>query len=273
MKIDLFLYEHPVFRHEEFVTWKNSQREAPLVRHSVNTALQHYIESGRIMRLRRGLYAAILPTQSADTRFIDSYLIAGRAAEDSILAYHTALELHGLAYSVFYKFTFLTHQKIKPFFLDDRQFQPVANPVALRRYKNEELGVEIFNRQGLDILVTNLERTFVDVLDRPELSGGWEEICRSINSIAVLNISKVIDYCLKFKSARLAAKVGFFLERRKGVFAATDVQLEPLHAAKPKSLEYLSKRKVKDNLLIKKWNLIVPKDILNQSWEEPNVDI
>ncbi len=272
MKIDLFLYEHPVFRHEEFAAWKNSQR-GTLIRHSVNTAIQYYVENGRIMRLRRGLYAAIPPNQPTETSLIDSYLIAGKAAADSILAYHTVLELHGLAYSIFSKFTFLTHQKIKPFFLDNRRFQPVLNPVVLRQYQSEEVGIETINRQGLDILVSNLERTFVDILDRPELSGGWEEVCHAIDSITVLNIGKVIEYCLKFKSARLAAKVGFFLEQRKGVFAATEIQLKPLLAVKPKAPEYLSKRRVQDAALIKKWNLIIPKDILNRSWEEPNVDI
>jgi len=27
MNIDTFFHEHPVFRHEEFTTWKNKQKE------------------------------------------------------------------------------------------------------------------------------------------------------------------------------------------------------------------------------------------------------
>ncbi len=114
VNIDLFFYEHPVFRYEEFASWKTSQ--GAIREHSINTALQHYLKSGRIMRLRRGLYAVVPPNQSPETMTIDPYLIAALVVEDSILAYHTALELHGVAYSAFQKFTFTTQQKIKLFF-------------------------------------------------------------------------------------------------------------------------------------------------------------
>ncbi len=89
-----------------------------------------------------------------------------------MLAYHTALELHGVAYSAFGQLTYVTSQKNKVFEFQGGWFQAVTSPLAL--------GVQVINRQGLDIQVTGLARTFVDVLDRVELSGGWEEVCRSI---------------------------------------------------------------------------------------------
>lgn len=271
MSIELFFYQHPVFRREEFAAWKASQ--GTLDPHAVTMGLQYHCQNGRIMRLRQELYAVVPPDQTPETFLVDSYLIAGKAASDSVLAYHTALELHALAYSVFYQFTFVTRQKVKPFILNQQGYRAVAVPAPLRQQKNENFSVETINRQGVDIRVTSVARTFVDVVDRPELSGGWEEVCRAINSITVLNIEEVILYCLKLKNARLAAKVGFFLERRKGAFAVPDKQLQPLIAAKPKTAEYLSKRNVKKGTLIKKWNLIVPDDVLNESWEEPNADI
>ena len=132
-------------------------------------------------------------------------------------------------------------------------------------------GTEIINRQGLDIKITNISRTFVDVLDRIDLSGGLEEVCRSIENIVILNIDMVIKYCLMLENARLAAKVGFFLERRKGVFAVTDKQLKALLAVKPCSPQYLSINLRNDCQYVKKWNLMIPKQLLNKTWEEPNV--
>jgi len=38
--------------------------------------------------------------------------------------------------------------------------------------------VSIAERSGQSLRVATLERTLVDVLDRPELSGSWEEIWR-----------------------------------------------------------------------------------------------
>ena len=37
-------------------------------------------------------------------------------------------------------------------------------------------GVVRHDRTGVAVRVTNHERTLVDVLDRPELTGSWEEI-------------------------------------------------------------------------------------------------
>ena len=45
--------------------------------------------------------------------------------------------------------------------------------------------METLDRQGLPIRVTGLERTLVDVLDRPALAGGWEEAWRSWEGVAV----------------------------------------------------------------------------------------
>ena len=271
MSIHLFFYEHPVFRREEFAAWKTAQGTPEP--HAVDESLQHYLKSGRIVRLRRELYAVVPPDQTPEVFSADAYLIAGKAATDSLLAYHTALELHGLAYSIFHQFTFLTQYKIKPFICQQQQFQPIAIPIALCKQKSEDFAVMTINRQGVEVRLTNVARTFVDILDRAEISGGWEEVCRAINSIAVLNIDEVITYCLKLKNARLVAKVGFFLEQRKGAFIVSKEQLQELIAAKPKTPEYLSRKESQEGLLIKKWNLIVPKNILNPSWEEPHADI
>ncbi len=211
------------------------------------------------------------PSETVETVNVDPYLLAAKVSKDSILAYHTALELHGFAYSSFEQFTFLTAHKIKPFEFRHQWFQPVAIPTALA--KQGVIEVETLNRQGLDIKITTVARTFVDVIDRIELCGGWEEVCRSTNNIAVLDVYAVIRYCLKLKNARLAAKVGYFLEQRQGAFKISAAQLKPLLAAKPVSPQYLSKKPQEKCHLVKKWNLMMPEHVLKQQWEEPDADL
>jgi hypothetical protein len=36
----------------------------------------------------------------------------------------------------------------------------------------------------------------VDVLDRPRLSGGWEEVWRSLETIPFLDLDQVVQYAL-----------------------------------------------------------------------------
>ena len=62
-------------------------------------------------------------------------------------------------------------------------FRGTKFPQALRHDGKEDFGVSTTERAGIQIRVTNLERTLVDVLDRPNLSGSWAEIWRSLESI------------------------------------------------------------------------------------------
>ena len=109
MLIDEFFYKHQVFRHEEFALFKAAQGVTKSI--SVNTALMYYVKSGRIKSIRRKLYAVVPPDQSRDDVMVDPYLIAGKATDDAIISYHSALELMGVAYSSFGQLTYVTKQK------------------------------------------------------------------------------------------------------------------------------------------------------------------
>ena len=76
--------------------------------------------------------------------------------------------------------------------------------------------------------VTNLERTLVDVLDRPGLSGSWEEIWRSLESVEFFDLDKVVEYALLLGNATTAAKVGFFLEQHRETLMVEDRHLKEL---------------------------------------------
>lgn len=270
MNLKQFFYEHPVFRHEEFAVLKKAHGTVNPV--SVNTALQYYVKSGMITPIRRKLYAVVPPSQSPDDVMIDPYLIAGKVTNDAIIGYHSALELIGSAYSSFGQLTYLTAQKSKSFEFKGHWYKPVAVPIVLLKKQHTNLYVETINRQGMSIKITNAARTFVDVLDRIELCGGWEEVYRSISNLVVLNIAEVIDYCLMLENARLNAKVGYFLSQRQGAFAVSEKQLLPLMKGKPKVPQYASKLSGEKFQLINSWNIYLPVSVINQSWEEPDAE-
>ncbi len=270
MLIKEFFYEHPVFRHEEFAYFKSMHGVTNPI--SVNTALTYYAKRGRLKSIRRKLYVVVPPNQSADSVLVDSYLVAGKVTEDAVIGYHSAMELLGVAYSSFNQLTYITHQKSKSFEFNGHWYQSVAVPVALQKRQASDIYIDIVNRQGVDIRVTNAARTFVDVLDRIELCGGWEEVYRSISSLAVLNVEQVIDYCLVLGNARLNAKVGYFLSQRQDSFAVTEQQLAPLLAGKPKVAQYISGSAGEQFQLIKPWNIYLPLSVINQSWEEPDAE-
>ena len=91
-----------------------------------------------------------------------------------MLCHHTALEVHGVAQSLFERFTYLTWTKAKRTAFLDRWFVPVRPRAPLHAAGSANTG-----RKGrslrCEILVTSLERAIADVLDRPGLAGVPEE--------------------------------------------------------------------------------------------------
>ena len=183
-----------------------------------------------------------------------------------VLAYHTALEFHGKAHSVWNEFFFLTGKDIRSLTFRGSKFKAVRFPKALVREGREFFAVDQAERIGLSLRVTSLERTLVDVLDRPALGGGWEEIWRSLESVEFFDIDKIVDYTVLLTNSSTAAKVGFYLERHQRELMVDDTHLDRLRGHVPKQPTYMVRNAT--GILVKQWNLLVPSQVLDRSWEE-----
>lgn len=268
MKLNKFFAEYPVFAYEEFVAYLS--REGGYSQKSAWSLLNYHEKSGHILRIRRGFYASVPAAHYQKTYQVDPYLIAGRMTKDSVLGYHTALDINGFAYSVFHYFYFFAHKAIRKFAFQGMQFQALPLPKQLLDKQQENFGVTVINREGLNIRVTGLERTLVDVLNRPEYAGGFVEIWQSYAMVSILNLDKVIEYTLLLNNATLIAKVGFFLEQHREQFKVDEDHLKLLQTKIPVQKHYLERTKRTPGKLVKRWNLIVPEKILNKLWEESN---
>ena len=266
MKTQDFFAINPVFRAEEFGKFLvNKDSDNIRTRDSM---LAHYVNAGRLIRVRRGLYAVVSPGQTAESVQPDPFLLTSRMTPDAVLAYHTALEFHGKAYSVFREFTYLTHTTTRSAEFRGNTFRGVAFPKSLLKNNHESFGVDTAERAGLDTRVASLDRTLVDVLDRPALSGGWEEIWRSLESVEYFNLDDVVEYALLLDNATTIAKVGFYLEQHAEPLMVEDSYLEQLRAHSPCKPHYMDRSIREPGRLLESWNLIVPDRILNRSWEE-----
>lgn len=267
MKLKLFFEAHPIFRYEEFSAFMTA---AGTTRpESSRQQLSYHQKAGHLIHIRKFLYA-VKPMFSQE-HWVDPYLITSRATADSIIAYHTALELHGIAYTTFNEFTFLANRQVSPFDYEGQRFRAVIQPKALRNNDHTDYGVYVMQRGGLSIKLTCLERTIVDVLDRPDLGGGWEEIWRSLDNVTQLDAARLIEYALLLNNATTIAKVGYFLEQRPSHFNLEKTPFDKLLTHIPKQPHYMS-RESGEGKYIEKWQLIVPLAIINRTWEEPDVE-
>jgi len=62
------------------------------------------------------------------------------------------------------------------------------------------------------------------------------------------------------------SKVGFYLEQHKDALMVDEAFLQKLEKQKPKSPHYSERGNRKDCTLQKRWNLMIPKALIEQSW-------
>jgi len=267
MKPQEFFAKRPVFTYDEFVAALDTEDRTKRTR---DTLLAYYVKTGRLVHVRRGLYVTVPAGTDPAGCPLDPYLLAAKLTDDAVLAYHTALEFHGKAHSVLEHFVYLTARRSRALAFRGQHFRAVPFPKVLREKDRATVGVKTAERQGVTVRVTTLERTLVDLLDRPDLGGGWEEIWRSLESVEFFDLDRVVEYALLLANATTAAKVGFYLQSHRDTLKVSEDHLKRLQVHRPKEPHYLERSTRKPGRLAADWNLVVPVEILERSWEEPS---
>jgi len=259
-----FFTKHPVFTlddlrscHDLAASSNTRSREA---------ILSYHVRQGRLVRVRKGLYAMVPTGGEPAACPVNPYLVAAKLSGDAVLAYHTALEVYGKAYSVFERYTFQSGKPLRPVCFRNLRFDCALFPKALREAKEEHFATVTVERSGLDIRVATLERTLVDVLDRPDLGGGWEEIWRSLEMIEYFDLDLVVDYVCRLHNGTTAAKVGYYLQQHARLLMVEDKHLDRLRVLLPKQPHYLERGK--GGRFVREWNLVVPTALAERRWEE-----
>ena len=259
-----FFETHPVFTGAEFAAARAPAGVSP---YTTRNLLARHVASGRLVRIRRGLYATVPRGVEPAEAPVDPYLLATKLSEDAAVAYHAALQFHGKAYSVWNRFHYLTARSTRPLSFRGMEFVPVQVPTSLRDLPEWGGGLLEKRHAGGIVRVTTLERTLVDVMDRPDLAGGWEEIWRSLEMVEFFDLDAVVDYALRLGRAITVARVGFFLEQHRETLMVDERHLERLREHVPKQPRYLDASREPGRLL-RAWNLVVPERILERHWAE-----
>ncbi|MBS0622990.1 MAG: hypothetical protein JSS62_00020 [Verrucomicrobia bacterium] len=267
MKLLEFFATHRIFRIEELSCLGRQSS-------TIYNLLAYHQKKGHILRIRRGLYYVVYKGIQAEICPVNVFLVAAKLADDAILAYRTALDFFGILHFITNAFIYLSKRKESESFLfQGVDYSAVSFPKALQVAEQTHFEVIEVSRENQKILVTSLERTLVDVLDRPHLCGSWEDIWRSLEKIEYLDFEKIISYVLLLKNATTAAKVGFFLESHSDFWTVPNACLSELQKHIPKRPHYLQRDRKDAHKLLKRWNLIVPTQIINRAWEEPGMDV
>ncbi|MFK8056228.1 MAG: transcriptional regulator [Saprospiraceae bacterium] len=174
--------------------------------------LSDMVKRGLLMRLRKGLYYRIPYEQDADSFMPDWHLIAEPLTKgaEHYIGYYSALQIHNL----------ITQPSLREQIVVSRQFKPSKLQIKKTTfqfiYHNEKhffgskkIWIDNFNK----VKCSDLEKTIVDCLFKPDYAGGIVEISRAIYSAKEkLDFDKLYEYACRFKSQAVIKRMGFLLE-------------------------------------------------------------
>lgn len=273
MKFEQFFANHRIFTVEELIDCLK-RANSSVNSSTLHNSLAYHQKRSHILRIRRGLYYSISKGTDPAHYPVDPFLVASKMAEDSVIAYGSALDLHGKLHSIQNRVVYLTKKRVMASFdFRDIKYQAVAIPLALKAAGQETFGVQSIDRLGQPVFVTSLERTLIDVLERPYLCGSWEEIWLSLEGIEYLDMDQLLKYALLLANSTTIAKLGFFLEMHREALMVPEHYLEELRKRCPAKPHYMDRNQNQSQKMITKWNLVVPLSLINRSWEEPNANI
>ena len=221
---------------------------------SASTVLNRWKKAGVVYKIRRDLYCVKNPVGNIPA--VHKFEVACKISNTSFLSHHSALEFHGLGHQIFNVVMVSSKSAFRSFVFDDYDYKSYIT-------KNIGMNGVITSSVNPNIRVTDLERTFVDCIDRIGRAGGAEELFHCFEGLYVLDIEK-IKACLElYNKAHLYQKVGYVLERFKDQINVHDDIIELCRKKGKVAVSNFSKTE-KCDVFVKEWNLYIPKIIVKE---------
>jgi predicted transcriptional regulator of viral defense system len=177
---------------------------------SARDALERLVDKGWLERIERGKYL-IVPLEAGPERVWseNALVIAGHLVSPALVAYWSALSHWNL-----------TDQMPRVTYVQTPSRKENRTPVVLGmrfrivRVKEERFfGSHTFSIGESAVHVTDVEKTIIDCLDRPELSGGVAEVARALREAdEEIDWLRATEYLRRFRSGAVVKRLGFLVE-------------------------------------------------------------
>lgn len=219
---------------------------------AVRKLLSDMTKHGLLMRLKEGLFYIIPYELDAEFFIPDWHVLAGflTSGTDHYIGYYSALQIHGLITQPSLKEQIVVAKQLRPseIKIKDVPFQFI--------YHNEKhffgikkIWTDSFNR----VACSDLEKTFIDCLFKPDYAGGTVEIAKAIYTAKdKIRWQQLLDYAIKFDSQAVVKRLGFLLETLGLGSEITD----KLQQMKTSSYALLDTELPKNGKRISRWNIL-----------------
>ena len=220
-------------------------------RGAVKELLSDMTRRGLLMRLKEGVYHVIPYEKDPDTFVPDWHLVAGCLVgnADYYIGYYSALQIHSLITQPSLREQIVVNRQIKPGVLTVRDvpFQFIYHNTR-HFFGAKSTWIDSFNK----VRCSDLEKTFVDCLFKPDYGGGITEIAKALfKSREKLDYKKLTDYAQRFGSQAVVKRLGFLLE----LLEVNDPAVEQLHGLRTDAVVLLEPSYAAEGRILSRWSL------------------
>ena len=179
---------------------------------AVRELLSDMTKRGLLMRLKEGVYYIIPYEQNAETFMPDWHLIAEHLVNNAknYIGYYSALQIHNLITQPSLKEQIVVSKQIRPaeIKIKDVPFQFIYHNEK-HFFGEKKIWIDSYNK----VLCSDLEKTIIDCLFKPDYAGGIVEVAKAIyTSKDKIKYDILLEYAKKFDSQAVIKRLGFLLE-------------------------------------------------------------
>ena len=173
-------------------------------------ALSRLVDKGWLERLEKGKYL-IVPLEAGPNRTWteDAYVIAGHLVSHAMVGYWSALNYWNLTEQI-PRVTYVQTTARK----ERRTPQVLGMRFRIVRVKPRKFfGGHAYRAGEFRVMVTDREKTILDCLDRPQLSGGVGEVGKALLAgDGDFDWDRMTNYLQRFGSGAVVKRLGFLVE-------------------------------------------------------------
>ena len=179
---------------------------------TVRRLLSDMTSRGLLMRIKDGVYYIIPYEENAETFMPDWHILVKYLVKDAkhYIGYYSALQIHNLITQPSLKEQIVVAKQIRPseIKIKDITFQFIYHNES-HFFGEKKTWIDNFNK----VSCSDIEKTIIDCLFKPDYAGGIVEVARAIYSTKEkLDYKKLLEYTIKFDSQAVVKRLGYILE-------------------------------------------------------------
>lgn len=212
------------------------------------------VKKNVIERVKPGLFVRIPESIILDKQFYkeDAVLIAATIMDNAYISHYSSLSILGLAERYINTVYVSTMKHQRDITYHDIQIK------FIQVQPNRFFGTTTIEYLNTKIQISNLERTILDIFNKPGYAGGWNEIITCLKNLEDVNWKILVKFIRRFNNKVLARRVGYILDNLENVLLPNRIEREIMKFS-GKNVYYFDTKKVGE--FDRKWNIIIPTEI------------